>query len=107
VATAAFWLLGSAVVVLAQPGSDRKLAAAGAAIAGIATIVVVSRLTHDPDRRYFRSILGAMVAVSLVGDWLVQHLTGNGNGFVVYGLDTRIALPLIFVLLALCGVIAR
>jgi hypothetical protein len=98
--TAAFWLIGSAVVVLAQPGSDRKLAAAGAAAAGIATIVGVSRLTPDPDRRYFRSILGAMVAVSVVGDWLVQHLTGNANGFVVYGLDTRIALPLIFVLLA-------
>jgi hypothetical protein len=99
-ATASFWLLGSALVAVAQPSSDRKLAAAGAAVAGIATILVVSRLTHDPGRRYFRSLLGAIVAVSVVGDWLVQHLISGSNGFIQYGLDTRIALPLIFVLLA-------
>jgi hypothetical protein len=99
-ATGAFWLLGSAVAVLAQPGTDRKLAAVGAAVAGVATILVVSRLTHDPERRYFRSVVGAMVAVSVVGDWLVRHLTSGGNGFINYGLDTRIALPLIVVLLA-------
>jgi hypothetical protein len=87
------------VVVLGQPGSDRKIAATGAAIAGIATILVVGRLTQDPGRRYFRSLVGAMVAVSVVGDFLVQHLAGGTNGFVQYGLDTRIALPLIFVLL--------
>jgi hypothetical protein len=86
-------------VALAQPNSDRRLAAAGAAIAGIATILVVSRLTQDPDRRYFRSIVGAMVAVSVSGDWLVQRLSGGKNSFVAYGLDTRIALPLMFVLL--------
>ncbi|MFL5915697.1 MAG: hypothetical protein ACJ752_08685 [Gaiellaceae bacterium] len=98
-ATGAFWLLGSVAVALAQPNSDRRLAAAGAAIAGIATILVISRLTHDPDRRYFRSIVGAMVAVSVSGDWLVQHLSGGKNSFRTYGLDTRIALPLMFVLL--------
>jgi hypothetical protein len=87
------------VVALAQPNSDRQLAAAGAAIAGIATILVVSRLTQDPGRRYFRSLVGAMVAVSVTGDWLVQHLSGSKNSFRTYGLDTRIALPLMFVLL--------
>jgi hypothetical protein len=97
--TGAFWLLGSVVVALAQPSTDRALAAAGAAMAGIATILVVRRLTPDPGRRYFRSLLGAMVAVSVVGDWLVQRLNGDANGFIQYGLDTRIALPLIFVLL--------
>jgi hypothetical protein len=99
-ATAGFWLLGSAVVALAQPNSDRRLAAAGAAVAGIATILAVSRRTQDPGRRYFRSLVGAIVAVSVVGDWLIQHLISNSNGFIRYGLDTRIALPLIFVLLA-------
>jgi O-Antigen ligase len=99
IATGAFWLLGSIVVALGQPNSDRRLAAAGAAVVGIATILIVSRLTQDPDRRYFRSILGAMVAVSVSGDWLVQHLSGGKNSFVTYGLDTRIALPLLFVLL--------
>jgi hypothetical protein len=98
-ATGVFWLLGSAVVAVAQPGSDRTLAAAGAAVAGIATILVVRRLTTDPGRRYFRSLVGAIVAVSVVGDWLVQHLISGSNGFIQYGLDTRIALPLIFVLL--------
>jgi len=99
-ATASFWLFGSALVALAQPNSARGIAAAGAAAAGLATILVVSRLTQDPDRRYFRSLIGAMVAVSVVGDWLVQRLNGDANGFIQYGLDTRIALPLIFVLLA-------
>lgn len=99
VATGAFWLIGSAVVAVAQPTTDRGLAAAGAAAVGIGTILVIGRLTPDQDRRYFRSAVGAMVAVSVVGDWLVQHLAGNANGFIQYGLDTRIALPLIFVLL--------
>ena len=96
--TAAPWLLGSTVVALAQPSTDRRIAAAGAAAVGIATILTVSRLTVDQDRRYFRSLIGAMVAVSVAGDWLVQRLTGNSNGFQLYGLDTRVALPLMFVL---------
>lgn len=99
-ATAAFWLFGSALVALAQPNAARGIAAAGAAAAGVATILAVTRLTQDPDRRYFRSLVGAMVAVSVIGDWLVQQLNGNANGFIQYGLDTRIALPLIFVVLA-------
>jgi hypothetical protein len=99
-ATAAFWLLGSVIVVLAQPGSDRSIAAAGAAVAGIAAILVVGRLTQDRDRRYFRSTIAAMVAVSVVGDFIVSRLISGANGFVAYGMDTRIALPLIFVLLA-------
>jgi hypothetical protein len=99
-ATGVFWLAGSAVVVAAQPGGDRKLAAVGAAVAGIAAILVLAGLTADPARRYFRSLIGAMAAVSVVGDLLVQHLVGSASSFVQYGLDTRIALPLIFVLLA-------
>jgi hypothetical protein len=87
------------VVALAQPDSDRRLAAVAAAVAGIATILAVSRLTQDRERRYFRSLVGAMVAVSVTGDWLVQRLAGNASGFVQYGFDTRIALPLLFVLL--------
>jgi hypothetical protein len=98
-ATWAFWLGGSAVVAVAQPTVDRGLAAAGAAAAGLATLVCVGRLTADPGRRYFRSVVGTMIVVSVVGDWLVQHLVGDANGFVAYGLDTRIAIPLIFVLL--------
>jgi hypothetical protein len=99
-ATAAFWLLGSAVVAVAQPNTDRSIAAAGAAAAGIATILAVARLTPDPGRRYFRSLVGTFVVVSVVGDWLVQHLISGSNSFIRYGLDTRIALPLIVVLLA-------
>jgi hypothetical protein len=99
VATAVFWLLGSMVVVLAQPGSDRSIAAAGAAVAGIVAILAVNRLTQDRERRYVRSIVAAMVAVSVVGDVIVQHLITGANGFVAYGIETRIALPLIFVLL--------
>jgi hypothetical protein len=88
------------VVALAQPDSDRKIAAAGAAVAGIATILVVGWLTKEADRRYFRAAVGTMVSVSVTADWLVQHLIGGKNSFTSYGLDTRIALPLIFVLLA-------
>ncbi len=98
-ATGAFWLVGSALVAVAQPSAERGTAAIGAAVAGIATILAVSRLTPDAERRYFRSVVGAMVAVSLVGDWLLQHLVSGANGFVEYGMDTRIALPLIVVLL--------
>ena len=98
-ATGAFWLVGSAAVAFAQPTTDRGIAAAGAAAVALVTILTVGRLTPDRDRRYFRSVVWTMVAVSVVGDWLVQHLGVNANGFVRYGLDTRIALPLIFVLL--------
>lgn len=98
-ASAVFWILGSAVVAAAQSDNDRRLAAAGAAVAGIATILAVTRLTADPQRRYFRSLVGVMVAVSVAGDWVLARLSKT-NGFVNSGLDTRIALPLMFVLLA-------
>ena len=97
--TGAFWLLGGGGVPGAPPPPPRTRAGGGAGAAGSATILVVSRLTADRDRRYFRALIGAVVAVSVVGDWLLQRLTGNGNGFQLYGLDTRVALPLIFVLL--------
>lgn len=99
-ATGSFWLLGSVVVVLAQPGFDRSIAAAGAAVAGIAGILVVSWLTGDRDRRYFRSIVSGMIAVSVAGDLIIQRLVTGANGFTAYGMETRIALPLTFVLLA-------
>jgi hypothetical protein len=97
-ATAGVWLIGSAVVAVAQPTTNRGIAALTAAVVGIAAILAVARLTPDPNRRYFRSVVAAMVGVSVVGDLLVQHLSSNQSGFIQYGLDTRIALPLIFVL---------
>lgn len=98
VATAVIWLAGSALVVVAQPGTARREAALGAAAAGIVLIAVTALLTKDRRRRYFRSILAGMVAVSLTATWLVRDLTGATRGFRIAGIDTRIALPLLFVL---------
>ncbi len=92
------WLLGSAIVVAAQPGLDRKAAAAGAAAAAIAAVLVVSRATEDPRRRYFRSLLTALVVGSVAATWLLRGLTGIQDNFRIDGLAKRIALPLIFVL---------
>jgi O-Antigen ligase len=92
------WLLGSVIVVAAQPGLDRKGAAAGAAAAAIAAILVVSTMTADPRRRYFRSILTAIVLVSVAATWLLRGLTGIQDPFRINGLEERIALPLVFVL---------
>ena len=101
-ATGAVWLVGSAAVTVAQPGSDRKLAASLSAVAAIAVILVVTRLTLDPARRYFRSVVGAIVTVSLVSGWLLRRLgtvTASAS-FGAAGLAERIALPLLVVLLA-------
>ncbi len=92
------WLLGSVIVVAAQPGLDRKGAAAGAAVAAIAATLVVSSRTADPRRRYLRSILTAIVVVSIAATWLLRGLTGIQDTFRIDGLDKRIALPLLFVL---------
>jgi hypothetical protein len=102
VATAVVWLLGSAVVAGAQPGTDRKLAAAATAVAAIAVILVVSRVTADPGRRYFRSVVGAIVTVSVIAGWLLRRLPviSASSSFGAGGLVERIALPLLFVLLA-------
>lgn len=97
-AVGAVWLLGSLIVVAAQPGLDRKGAAAGAAAAAIAAMLVVSSLTPDPRRRYFRSILTAIVLVSVVATWLLRGLTDVQDPFRINGLEERIALPLVFVL---------
>lgn len=97
-ATAVIWLAGSAIVSLAQPGADRKEAAAGAAAAAIGLILVTGWLTKNRELRYFRSLLAGMVAVSLTSTWLVRRLTGATSGFRISGLETRIALPLLFVL---------
>jgi hypothetical protein len=100
--TGAVWVVGSAAVAVAQPGSDRKLAAAVSAAAAIGVILAVTRLTADPARRYFRSVVGAIVTVSLVSGWLLRRLgtvTASAS-FGAAGLVERIALPLLVVLLA-------
>lgn len=99
-ATALVWVVGSGVVALAQHGSDRRLAALGAAAAGIVTILVLTRLTADPGRRYLRSVVGAVIAVSVVAEWVVWHTMSNQSGFDVDGIVKRIDLPLLLVLLA-------
>ena len=101
IAVGAFWLAGSAVVVLAQSGSDRRYAALAAAGAGIAALVVVSRVTGDPARRYLRALVGATVATSVTSDWMLWHFgVASSAGFQVDGLVKRITLPLLIVLLA-------
>ena len=98
--TAAVWLIGSAAIAVAQPGSDRKLAAAVSAIAGIAAILAVSRLTADPARRYFRSVVAAIVTVSVISGWMLRVLGVANVIFGAGGLVERIVLPLLVVLLA-------
>jgi hypothetical protein len=100
--TGAVWVVGCTAVALAQPGSDRKLTAAVSAAAAIAVILIVRRLTADPARRYFRSVVGAMVTVSLFSGWLLRRLgtvTASAS-FGAAGVVERIALPLLVVLLA-------
>jgi hypothetical protein len=98
----AFWVLGSAIVAGAQPGLDRRATGAAAALAGMVTILVVSRLTADPGLRHVRSILGAIVAVAVTTNWLFHGLgvAGPSSFFGVGGLAERIVLPLLVVLLA-------
>lgn len=100
-----FWLVGSVVVIAAQPGTDRKTAAVVSAVAGIAAILLVRRLTPEPARRYLRSLLAAIIAVSVAAVWMLRSLvagggTGGAANFFVDGLEKRITLPLMFVLLA-------
>jgi hypothetical protein len=97
-AVVVLWLLGSVIVAAAQPGLDRKAAAAGTAAAAIAAILVVSNVTADPRHRYLRSILAAIVVVSVGATWLLRGLTGISDTFRIEGLEKRIALPLTFVL---------
>lgn len=52
----------------------------------------------DPRRRYFRSILAAIVVVSVAATRLLRGLTGIQDTFRIKGLDKRIALPLVLVL---------
>ncbi|HLX31750.1 MAG TPA: O-antigen ligase family protein [Gaiellaceae bacterium] len=97
-ATGAIWLIGAAIVAAAQPGSARKEAALGTAVAAIGMILVVVWRTQDHDRRYFRSLLGGTVAVSLTSTELLRWRLGTDTDFRIAGLETRIALPLMFVL---------
>jgi lysophospholipase L1-like esterase len=95
-----FWLVGSAVVVVAQSGSDRQYAALVAAAAGIAAILVLSWLTRDPARRYLRSLVGTTIATTVAADWMLWHVGASSSGFQVDGLVKRITLPLLIVQLA-------
>lgn len=98
--TGAFWLLGSAVVALAQPGNDRQLAAVGTAAVAIAAILAACVLTKDADRRYVRALVAGMIAVPVASTWLLEHIIGNLGPFAIGGLETRIGLPLMAVLFA-------
>src|SRR5437588_12886690 len=99
-ATAAFWLFGSALVALAQPGNDRRLAAVGTATVAIAVVLAVCVLTTDSDRRYFRALVAGMIAVPVASTWLLNHLMGSLGPFAIGGLETRIGLPRTAVLFA-------
>jgi acyl-CoA thioesterase-1 len=99
-ATGIVWFAGSAAVTFAQHGHDRRIAALGGAAAGIAAILVVSRSTREPGRRYVRSVVAAMVAASVMTEWLLWHLGVSSSGFQVDGMVKRIVLPLLVVLLA-------
>lgn len=100
VATAVVWLAGSAAVALAQADSGRRIAALGAAGAGIAIILAVGWLTEDRDRRYLRSVVGVVIAVSIVAEWLLWHLVSASSGFEIDGMVKRLVLPILVVLLA-------
>jgi len=104
VLTALFWLVGSAIVVVAQPGADRKLAAVAAVVAGLGAIALVQLVTQDPARRYLRSLIATIIAVPVAAVWVIRALLANGRtdagtGFFIDGLEKRITLPLMFVLL--------
>ena len=104
--TSVVWLSGSAAVIAAQSGPNRRYAALAAAGAGVATILALTRLTKDPARGYLRSVVGAAIATSLTTDWMLWHLhVASSSGFQVDGLVKRITLPLLVVLLA--PVVAR
>lgn len=96
---AAFWIGGSAVVAAAQSSSDRRLAAIGSAAAGLAVILGVTWLTEHRGRRYFRSVIGAIVAVSITASWLVRRLNIPVGHFGAAAVVERIVIPLLFVLL--------
>lgn len=100
-ATGLVWLGGSAVVSIAQSSSDRRLATAASAAAGIAIILFVTVVTRSPGQRYIRSIVAAIAAVSLTSTWLVRRLgiTGVNVSFSSAAAVERIALPLLVVLL--------
>ena len=99
-ATGVVWLAGSTLVAATQPTFDRRITGAAAALAGIGTILVVAWLTTDKNRRFFRSVVGAIVAVSLTTGYLLQRLHVLGPYFGAGGLIERIVLPLLVVLLA-------
>jgi hypothetical protein len=103
--TGGVWLFGSLVVAAAQPGHDRKAAAAVAAVCGAGAILAVRYLTADPARSYLRSLLAGIVVVPVAAVWMLRALllsgrTDFGTSFLVDGWGKRITLPLLFVLLA-------
>jgi hypothetical protein len=103
--TLLFWLVGSVIVIVAQPGTDRKGAALASAVVGMAAILLVRLLTPEPARRYLRSLVAAIIPVSVTAVWVLRYLVTNGRtdfgtSFLIDGLEKRITLPLMFVLLA-------
>lgn len=101
--TALIWAAGSAAVALAQADGDRAWAAAAAAGAGVLMILFLTWVTDDPARAYVRSLLGGIVAASLTADATLRLLARNGvvrAYFGTNGVEERITLPLIVVLLA-------
>jgi hypothetical protein len=103
--TGMVWLIGSLIVIAAQPGTDRKAAALVTAVCAIAAILGVRYLTADPARRYLRSLLAAVVVVPVAAVWMLRALlltasTQINATFYIDGLEKRITLPLLFVLLA-------
>lgn len=97
-ATGIFWLLGSAIVAMAQPGTDRKLAAFATAGVAIAVLLLVAALTENPRHRYARCLVAGVITVPVASTWLLNHLVSNQGVFQIGGLETRIGLPLMFVL---------
>src|SRR5262249_13195530 len=83
---------------------DRKGAALASAVLGIAAIVLVRLLTPEPERRYLRSLVAAIIPVSVTAVWVLRDLitkgrTDFGTSFLIDDLQKRITPPLLFVLL--------
>ena len=98
-----FWIVGAAIVAAAQPTMPRREAGAAAAVAGIAAVTLVRWLTESPAKRYLRSLLAGILAVSIAADWGLRIGLGSvvgGTSFLVYGEAKKIILPFLFVLLA-------
>jgi hypothetical protein len=99
------WVVGTGLVAGAQPTTDRRLAGAGTAVAGVAAVLVVRALTADAVRRYLRSLLAGILVVAVTADFAIRlglhdlNTTNAAKSFFVSGETKRITLPFMFVLL--------